>query len=177
VGVDRVADRDLVVAFADQALADDEPQDPPLLVEAELVETVGEAADESSRVIRELDVDLGVSRVDAAMSVMSVWTTVNTGPTRNPAVALAACGAGGTGDCSRTGVIVRAACAVSRTEQGWAGTVADLPSSGLGEDRRLPNGPACIVRTAACFPARALRRRTDQGCDRVRLRNSAHEPA
>jgi hypothetical protein len=42
-----VADRALVVVFADQDFADNEPQDALLLVEAELVETVGEAAAES----------------------------------------------------------------------------------------------------------------------------------
>jgi hypothetical protein len=46
-GGDRVADRALVVVFADQDFADNEPQDALLLVEAELVETVGEAAAES----------------------------------------------------------------------------------------------------------------------------------
>lgn len=42
-----MADRDLVVLAADEYFADDVPQDSLLLVEAELVEPVGEAAEEA----------------------------------------------------------------------------------------------------------------------------------
>jgi hypothetical protein len=62
-----VAGRDLVVVFADQDFADDEPQERCVLVEAELVQTVGEAAEESFQGVGELAVGLGVSSVDAAM--------------------------------------------------------------------------------------------------------------
>jgi hypothetical protein len=130
------------------------------LVEAELVETVGEAARRVVEGVGELDVDLGVSRVDAAERVDDGQHGTDTEP--------GGCRGGSAsrryrrllqdGRCT-----VRAACAVSRREPGWARTVADLPSSRLGEDRRLPNGPAWIVRTAAWFPARALRRRTTKG--------------
>lgn len=54
-GGDRVADCDLVVVFADQDFADDEPRDALRLVVAELVETVGEAAEESFQGAGELD--------------------------------------------------------------------------------------------------------------------------
>ena len=67
-----MADRDLVVVFADQDLADDEPRDALPFVEAELVETVGEAAEESFEVSGELEIGLGGSSVDAAISAMSV---------------------------------------------------------------------------------------------------------
>jgi hypothetical protein len=56
-----VADRDLVV-FADQDFADDEPQDALLLVVAELMETVGEAAEESFERGGELEVGLSAAR-------------------------------------------------------------------------------------------------------------------
>lgn len=54
-GGDRVADRDLVVVFADQGFVDDEPRDAPLVVEAELVETVGEAAEDCFEGVGELE--------------------------------------------------------------------------------------------------------------------------
>ena len=48
-----------------------------------------------------------------------------------------------------------------RLDREWTANVAssacarisptDVPPQRLGEDWRLPSGPACIVRTAACF--------------------------
>ena len=67
-----MADRDLVVVFADQDLADDEPRDALPLVQAELVEPVGEAAEESFEGVGELEVGLGVSSIDAAITAVSV---------------------------------------------------------------------------------------------------------
>ncbi|MGH2882051.1 MAG: hypothetical protein ACRDPA_05010 [Solirubrobacteraceae bacterium] len=55
-----------------QDFVDAEPQDGLLLVEAELVETVGEAAEESFQGVGELEVGLGGSSFDAAISAMSV---------------------------------------------------------------------------------------------------------
>jgi len=55
-----VADGDLVVAAADEYFAHDEPQDPLLFVEAEPVESVGEAAEEDFEGVGELEVGLGV---------------------------------------------------------------------------------------------------------------------
>src|SRR6266567_56541 len=59
-GRDRVADRDLVVVAADQNFADDEPEDPLLFVEGELVQAVVEAAEESFEGVGEFEVGLGV---------------------------------------------------------------------------------------------------------------------
>jgi hypothetical protein len=59
-GGDRVADRDLVVVAADQDFADDEPQDALLSGGVELVEPVGEAAEEPLEGVGELEVGLGV---------------------------------------------------------------------------------------------------------------------
>ena len=50
-----MTDRDPVVVFADQDVADDEPRDALLLVEAELVETVGEAAEDCFEGVGELE--------------------------------------------------------------------------------------------------------------------------
>ncbi len=50
IGAFRVADGDGVVGPADQDFADNEPQDPLLAGGAELVQAVGEAAEEAFRV-------------------------------------------------------------------------------------------------------------------------------
>jgi hypothetical protein len=55
-----VADRDLVVFAADQDFADDEPQDPLLFVEVELVEAIVQAAEEAFEGVGEFEVGLGV---------------------------------------------------------------------------------------------------------------------
>ena len=59
-GRDRVADRDGVVVAADLHFAHDEPQDPLLAGGVELVQTVGEAAEEPVERVGELEVGLGV---------------------------------------------------------------------------------------------------------------------
>jgi hypothetical protein len=58
-GGDRMADRDRVVA-ADHDFADDEPQDALLFLEGQLIEPVGESAEESFEVVSECEVGLGV---------------------------------------------------------------------------------------------------------------------
>jgi hypothetical protein len=55
-----VADGDRVVVADDEDFADDEPQDSLLLGDVELVETVGEAAEEAFEGVGELEVGLGV---------------------------------------------------------------------------------------------------------------------
>ena len=59
-GGDRVTDGDRVVVSADQYFAHDEPEDALLFVEVELVETVGETAEEAFEGVGELEVGLGV---------------------------------------------------------------------------------------------------------------------
>ena len=53
-------DRDRVVVAADEHFADDEPQDALLGGDVELVQLVGEAAEESIEGVGELEVGLGV---------------------------------------------------------------------------------------------------------------------
>ena len=55
-----MADRDLVVVAADQDFADDESQDALLAGDVELVQAVGEAAEEPFEGVGELEVGLGV---------------------------------------------------------------------------------------------------------------------
>ncbi|MGO9829076.1 MAG: hypothetical protein ACLPJH_02980, partial [Myxococcaceae bacterium] len=55
-----MADRDRVVVAADQDFADDEPQDPLLFVEGQLVEAVAEEGEEALEGVGELEVGLGV---------------------------------------------------------------------------------------------------------------------
>ena len=62
-GGDGVSDGDLVVVAADQDFADDEPQDPLLVVEGQLVEAVAEAGEEALQGVGELEVGLGVVQV------------------------------------------------------------------------------------------------------------------
>ena len=62
-GGDGVSDRDLFVIAADQDFADDEPQDPLLVVEGQLVEAVAEAGEEALQGVGELEVGLGVVQV------------------------------------------------------------------------------------------------------------------
>src|SRR5215208_504798 len=59
-GGDRVADGDLFVVAADEHFADDEPQDALLFLDVQLVEPVGEAAEEAFERVGELEVGLGV---------------------------------------------------------------------------------------------------------------------
>ena len=58
-----MADGDVVVVAADQDFADDEPQDALLFLDAELLEAVGEAAEEAFEGVGELEVDLRVVEV------------------------------------------------------------------------------------------------------------------
>ncbi|MGB0091380.1 MAG: hypothetical protein WBP81_02420, partial [Solirubrobacteraceae bacterium] len=55
-----MADRDVVVLAADQDFADDEPQDALLSGDVELVQAVGEAAEEAFEGVGELEVGGGV---------------------------------------------------------------------------------------------------------------------
>jgi hypothetical protein len=55
-----VADRDLVLVAAEEHFADDEPLDPLLVFDAELLEPVGEAREEPFEGVGELEVGLGV---------------------------------------------------------------------------------------------------------------------
>src|SRR5215218_1066178 len=59
-GGDRVPDGDRVVVTADENFADHEPQDALLAGDVELVEAVGEAAEEPLDGLGELEVGLGV---------------------------------------------------------------------------------------------------------------------
>jgi hypothetical protein len=59
-GGDGVADGDRVVVAADEDLADDESQDALLVGDVEVVESVGEAAEEAFERVGELEVGLGV---------------------------------------------------------------------------------------------------------------------
>ena len=59
-GGDRVSDGDGVVVASDQDFADDEPQDALLAGDVELVQAVGEAAEEPFEGVGELEVGLGV---------------------------------------------------------------------------------------------------------------------
>src|ERR1039458_1184694 len=59
-GGDRVADGDRVVVSADQDFADDKSQDALLFVEVQLVEAVGETAEEALEGVGEFEVGLGV---------------------------------------------------------------------------------------------------------------------
>ena len=59
-GRDRVADRDGVVVAADQDFADDESQDALLSGDVELVQAVGEAAEEPFERVGELQIGLDV---------------------------------------------------------------------------------------------------------------------
>ena len=59
-GGDRVPDRDRVVVAFDQDFADNEPQDALLSGDVELVQPVGEAAEEAFERVGELEVALGV---------------------------------------------------------------------------------------------------------------------
>ena len=55
-----MADGDRVVVAADQDFADDEPEDPLLFVEVELVESVRESTEEALEGVGEFEVGLGV---------------------------------------------------------------------------------------------------------------------
>jgi hypothetical protein len=58
-----VSDGDGVVVAADQDFADDEPQDALLFGDVELVQPVGEPAEESFKRVGELEVGLGVGQL------------------------------------------------------------------------------------------------------------------
>src|ERR1019366_4145149 len=58
-GGDRVADGDRVVVSADQDFADDKSQDALLFVEVQLVEAVGETAEEALEGVGEFEVGVG----------------------------------------------------------------------------------------------------------------------
>ena len=62
-GRDRVSDGDRVVVAADEHFADDEAQDSLLFFEVELVESVGEAAEEALEGVGEFEVGLGVVKL------------------------------------------------------------------------------------------------------------------
>ena len=67
-GRDRVADRDRVVVASDQDFADDETQDALLFGDVELVQPVGEAAEEAFEGVGELEVGLGVVQLGVEAS-------------------------------------------------------------------------------------------------------------
>jgi hypothetical protein len=55
-----VSDRDVVVVASDEYFADDEPQDALLFFEGQLVQSVGDAAEEALERVGELEGGLGV---------------------------------------------------------------------------------------------------------------------